>query len=302
MLLSEVIQFKNLPLLAQKAMEGFITGLHNSPFHGFSVEFSEHRAYNPGESIRNLDWKLLAKTEKNYIKQFNEETNLKCHLWVDVSKSMQYPSPNFDKLKFAILSSSSISYICANQRDAFSFSLFSESKIQWKSEMKSTLSHFRNCLAILSPFWENKIEQNYESNFAISDLASTVKRRNLVIIFSDLIWDKNQQQEEAQFWETISILRFQKCEVLLVHIAHEQTEINLNLGNVPIKFIDLETNELLKLQPQEIQEVYSNSQQNWKKELEDKSLQLGISYFYADVTKPIGDVLMEFYVKRSKIL
>ena len=302
MLLSEVIQYKNLPLIAQKAMEGFITGLHNSPFHGFSVEFSEHRAYNPGESIRNLDWKLLAKTEKNYIKQFNEETNLKCHLWLDVSKSMQYPAPNLDKLKFEILASSSIAYICTNQRDAFSFSLFSEAQISWKSEMKSTISHFRNCLSQLSPYWEDEIPPVPESTIGISELAATVKRRNLVVIFSDLLWDNTQQKEEAQFWETISILQFQKCEVLLVHVAHEETEINLNLGAIPIKFIDLESNEILKLQPEEIQELYSKSQNEQRKELENKSLQLGISYFYANVTKPIHEVLMEFYVKRSKIL
>lgn len=301
MLLSEVIQYKNLPLIAQKAMEGFITGLHNSPFHGFSVEFSEHRAYNVGESVRNLDWKLLAKTDKKYIKQFNEETNLKCHLWVDVSKSMQYPSPAHDKLKFAILASSSIAYICTNQRDAFSFSLMSESDIVWKSEMKSTQTHFRNCLSNLEPLWENQSLQ-IDSKLAITELAATVKRRNLVVVFSDLLWDEHQKDQEKNFWETLSILRFQKCEVLVIQVAHIPTEINLDLGEAPVKFVDLETNEVLKLQPHEIQQVYSDHQNITRKELENKCLQMGISYFFADISKPIQEVLLEFYVKRSKIL
>jgi hypothetical protein len=220
---------------------------------------------------------------------------------VDVSKSMQYPSPAHDKLKFAILASSSIAYICTNQRDAFSFSLMSESDIVWKSEMKSTQTHFRNCLSNLEPLWENQSLQN-DSKLAITELAATVKRRNLVVVFSDLLWDEHQKDQEKNFWETLSILRFQKCEVLVIQVAHIPTEINLDLGEAPVKFVDLETNEVLKLQPHEIQQVYSDHQNIARKELENKCLQMGISYFFADISKPIQEVLLEFYVKRSKIL
>ncbi len=301
MLLSEVIQYKNLPLIAKKAMEGFITGLHNSPFHGFSVEFSEHRAYNDGESVRNLDWKLLAKTDKKYIKQFNEETNLKCHIWLDISESMKYPSPNFDKLKFAILAGASIAQICTNQRDAFSVSLFSDQKIHWKSEMKSTMIHFRNTLAMLEPIWNS---QSFSSDFelSLSELAATVKRRNMVVVCSDLIWNNTQTNEELKFWETLTQLRFQKCEVLLFHISHHESEVDLDLGDTPIKFVDLETKEILKLQPQEIREVYQKHQIISQKQIESNCQQLGIQYFSADISKPLKEVLTTFYAQRSKIL
>lgn len=301
MLLSEVIQYKNLPLIAKKAMEGFITGLHNSPFHGFSVEFSEHRAYNVGESVRNLDWKLLAKTEKKYIKQFNEETNLKCHLWVDISDSMKYPSPNYDKLKFSILAAASIAQICTNQRDAFSISLFADQKIKWKSEMKSTHLHFRNCLAQMETLWNNEVFHS-DIQWDLSELAATVKRRNMVVVCSDLLWNENQAAEETQFWETLSMLRYQKCEVLVFHISHVQTETLLNVGDLPIKFIDLETKEVLKLQPQELKEVYAQHQVKVQKEMENKCLQLGINYFLADISHPLQEVLTTFYIQRSKIL
>ena len=301
MLLSEVIQYKNLPLIAKKAMEGFITVLHNSPFHGFSVEFSEHRAYNVGESVRNLDWKLLAKTEKKYIKQFNEETNLKCHLWVDISDSMKYPSPNYDKLKFSILAAASIAQICTNQRDAFSISLFADQKIKWKSEMKSTHLHFRNCLAQMETLWNNE-EFHSDIQWDLSELAATVKRRNMVVVCSDLLWNENQAAEETQFWETLSMLRYQKCEVLVFQISHIQTATLLNVGDLPIKFIDLETNDVLKLQPQELKEIYAQHQIKVQKEMENKCLQLGINYFLADISQPLQEVLTTFYIQRSKIL
>ena len=118
--------YQNLSFLAQKAMEGFITGIHHSPLHGFSVEFAEHRPYNQGENIRNLDWKLLAKTEKKYIKQYIEETNLRCHFWIDASKSMRFPEKTEQKLKFALLAASGMGYLLHRQRDAFRFSLYGE--------------------------------------------------------------------------------------------------------------------------------------------------------------------------------
>lgn len=301
MLLSEVIQYKNLPLIAKKAMEGFITGLHNSPFHGFSVEFSEHRLYNDGESVRNLDWKLLAKTDKKYIKQFNEETNLKCHIWIDISESMKYPSPNQDKLKFAILAATSIAQICTNQRDAFSISLYSDQQIMWKSEMKSTMIHFRNTLSFLEPLW-NADAFSSDFEISLSELASSVKRRNMVVICSDLLWNNTQSENEHKFWETLTQLRFQKCEVLLFHICHNQSEIELDLGDAPIKFVDLESRETLKLQPQEIRDVYSKHQNLHQKQIESNCQQLGIQYYMADISRPIKEVLTTFYVQRSKIL
>ena len=119
MLLEEIQSFTHFDLLAQKAKEGFIAGLHKSPFRGFSVEFAEHRPYNPGESVKNIDWKLLARTDKKYIKQFDEETNLKAHLWVDISGSMRYPQDSILKLKMGILGAGVIAHLLQQQKDGF---------------------------------------------------------------------------------------------------------------------------------------------------------------------------------------
>ena len=301
MLLSEVLSFQQFDLIARKAMEGFITGLHKSPFHGFSVEFAEHRSYNEGESVRNLDWKLLAKTDKKYIKQFNEETNLKCHLWIDVSPSMTYPAPNFEKLKFGVLGAAAICNLLQNQRDAFGISLFSENAVLSKTELKSTRLHLQNCLHILNPYWENSSD-NKKPFSPLSQLAESVKRRNMVVVFSDLLWNPSEAEQENAFWETISMLKFQRCEVLLFHITHYEHEVLLNLPeDRPIKFIDLESGDQLKLQPIEIQEAYQQFQQKQTKLWEEKCLQLGIEYFLADVSQPIETVINEFYIQRAKL-
>src|SRR3978361_592536 len=136
----QIRQLANLELLARQVVEGFITGLHQSPFHGFSVEFAEHRLYNNGESVKNIDWKLLARTDKLFVKQFEEETNLRCCLLLDTSSSMNFPDKGFNKLQFSIYAAASLMYLFKRQRDAFGLCLFSD-KVDWMSPVKSTSSH-----------------------------------------------------------------------------------------------------------------------------------------------------------------
>lgn len=305
MLLQEIIQFQNFELLARKAMEGFITGLHKSPFHGFSVEFAEHRHYNEGENIRHLDWKLLAKTDKKFLKQFQEETNLKCHLWIDVSGSMYFPKLNFDKLKFSVLSAGSLCYLLQQQRDAFNLNLFDEHELIWRSEIKSTSTHFHQSLIELSSYWEKSTfegQKTSNSQMNFTELVSTVKKRSLVVIFSDLLWSPESNQLEHDFWQSLAMLKFMKCEVLLFHITHKSNEINLEFNTeVPIKFIDLENKEELKLQPAEIRSLYSKNQLDSMAAYEETCFSMGIEYFKADVSQPIEAVLQKFYVKRRKL-
>ena len=136
----QIRQLANLELLARQVVEGFITGLHQSPFHGFSVEFAEHRLYNNGESVKNIDWKLFARTDKLFIKQFEEETNLRCYLLLDTSSSMNFPHTGINKLQFSIYAIASLMYLFKKQRDAFGLCLFSD-KIDWLSAAKSTSTH-----------------------------------------------------------------------------------------------------------------------------------------------------------------
>jgi uncharacterized protein (DUF58 family) len=142
-LLEEIQSYSNFELLANAAKEGFIAGLHKSPFRGFSVEFAEHRPYNPGESVKNIDWKLLARTDKKYIKQFNEETNLKAHIWLDTSASMRFPEKAESKLKFGTLTSAVIGGLLQQQKDSFSLGLFNESGFYQRSACKSTRGHYQ---------------------------------------------------------------------------------------------------------------------------------------------------------------
>src|ERR1700758_4696254 len=136
----QIRQLANLELLARQVVEGFITGLHQSPFHGFSVEFAEHRLYNSGESVKNIDWKLMARTDKLFVKQFEEETNLRCYLLLDTSSSMNFPDKGINKLQFSIYAVASLMYLFKKQRDAFGLCLFSD-KMDWLSQARSTSTH-----------------------------------------------------------------------------------------------------------------------------------------------------------------
>lgn len=304
MLLEEVQSYSNLEFLARKAKEGFITGMHNSPFHGFSVEFAEHRPYNPGESIKHLDWKLLARTDKKYIKQFNEETNLRSYFWMDVSKSMYYPAQSPYKMKFEALTVGALSLIFQQQKDAFSLQLFNENGFFFKQNCKSTQAHWHQLIQELQLYWQaNQRElQQVESNdvhISMEEMALQVHQRSLVIIFSDLLWDESKADEQQQqFWKSLALLQFKKCEVIVFHVFHRLEEIELNLENRPTKFIDLESGDTLKLQPSEFQMLYQKTQEHWLVTMKDKLLQLGVRYIPSDVSMPIEQVLKSFFNRR----
>ncbi len=308
MLLEEIQSFTNFELLAQKAKEGFIAGMHKSPFRGFSVEFAEHRPYNPGESVKNIDWKLLARTDKKYIKQFDEETNLKAHLWVDVSKSMHYPIEQGLKLKMGVLGAGVVAHILQQQKDGFSLGLYNEQGFSYRSPIKSTRGHLQQQIGVLGSYWQwnSKVEatltQTNTTQQGLDSAVLQVGRRHLVVILSDLLWDPAEAAAEASFWKHMAMLRFQKCEILLLQIHHAQHEMLLELGNRPVQFIDLETDARIKLQPDEIQDHYLKFEQERQSMITQQCLQLGIDHHLADVSKPIEQTLTAFFVKRSKMM
>lgn len=299
MLLKEIQEFDNLSFLAKKAMEGFISGLHSSPLRGFSVEFAEHRVYNPGESIKNLDWKLLARTEKKYIKQFIEETNLKCHLWVDVSASMQYPE-NWNKQKLAALTASSIMYLLQNQRDAFSLTLFNDNHFLYQSDIKSTRAHLYQNIELLNNLWrKTPINSNENQPLNWSAKCSGIKRRSMVVIVSDFLWEN--ETSESEFWQALSYLHFLNCEILLLNTFDLDTEVEFNFGELPINFIDLENKHRIKLSPEEIKISYIKQEQRRIEILKENSFGLGVNYFECNISQPIEKALMEFYRQRLSL-
>jgi uncharacterized protein (DUF58 family) len=300
MLLEEIQSFPQFDLLAQKAKEGFIAGMHKSPFRGFSVEFAEHRPYNAGESVKNIDWKLLARTDKKYVKQFDEETNLKAHLWVDTSLSMHYPKDQCLKLKMGVLSAGVIAHLLQHQKDSFSVGLYNETGFYYRSAVKSTRGHLQQQIGELGALWDLNTTLNGTSQH-FDDAVLQVGRRQLVVILSDLLWDPAEATAEAAFWKNLAILRFQQCEILLLQIQHNQDELLLSLGNKPIQFIDLENNQTIKLQPEEIQNEYRLAELERQKAIADQCIQLGIDHYVADVSQPLEQTLTAFFIKRSKL-
>jgi len=320
MLLKEVQGINNLSFLAQKAMQGFITGLHNSPLKGFSVEFAEHRFYNTGESVKNLDWKLLARTEKKYVKQFIEETNLKAHIWLDVSGSMAFPYPQQNKLKLGLLISSTLGYILNKQRDAFMLQLFNGKNILWQSELKSTKSHLNYCITLLEKLWTQGLSIELASpeknkltgidnlldirtgSTRMSESLQHLGRRNLVVICSDCLWDNNNGDEELEFWNSLNYMRYKKAEVLLIHIMDQELELNFNFQDGSIRFQDLETQKQIRLNPVEYKKLYSENETKRVQKIKENCYSNGIGYFQIDVSQPLETALFAFYKQRNKIV
>jgi len=295
--LKDLLVFDQISMLAQKAMEGFISGLHKSPLRGFSVEFAEHRSYNPGDSIRNLDWKLLAKTEKKYIKQTIEETNLRCFFWTDISNSMKYPQENELKLKYSLALGSILAQALCKQRDAFQFNLFQDNLLSWQSELKSTKSHLSNCYLKYEELWKKEVLTNVSPrNFTFSDLASGIPRRSMVVVFSDMLIEG-----QSEFWETLKYLKFLKCEIMLIHVQHFDHELLLKLDGIPYEFVDLENKQRVKLNPDEIRVAYQNAQKKATEDVKNTCQQLGVSYYEGDVTYPLDHAILQFYKERSKL-
>lgn len=304
MLLQEVEQYENLELLARQVVEGFITGLHKSPFHGFSVEFAEHRQYNPGESVRNVNWKLYGRTDRLYVKRFEEETNLRCRVLLDTSGSMFYPEKTNAKLRFSVLAAASVFNLLKKQRDACGLTLFSE-KLNYHSEVRSSGTHFRELMLKLQPYWDNQIKMpdrsgSYLCN-ALEYLAQTTHRRSLVVVFSDFMDTSADAVGEQKLWSAIQQMRFQKNEVILFHVRHEPDEKMLDFPARPFRFEDLETGEQIVLNPAEIKQQFRAGVEAFEKKMIEKCHQYRVDFYPVDVSKDFHQILMPFYVKRMKM-
>ena len=293
--------FGNLELLAKQVVEGFITGLHKSPFHGFSVEFAEHRSYNKGESTRHIDWKLYGKTEKLFTKKYEEETNLRCQIVIDCSSSMLYPADKEDnKLEFSVYAAASIIELLKKQRDAVGISLFTD-RLEVSTAAKSSVRHHRYLYGELEKHLHrfNKTEQKTTSTVdSLHEIAELCHKRSLIIIFSDLLDDPNKSEE---FFRALQHLKHNKHEVIVFHVADTKTEIDFNLENRPYNLVDMETGEKIKLQPNQLKEHYSSSIKKYFDEIQMKCADYHIDFMSADISKGFNDVLLKYFLKRQKL-
>ena len=288
----------NLELLAKQVVEGFITGLHKSPFHGFSVEFAEHRIYNAGESVKNIDWKLFARSDKLFTKRYEEETNLRCQLVIDTSSSMYYPEKGWNKIKFASLAAASIMNLLKKQRDAVGLKFFSDA-VDFSTEMKSTDSHHRMLIANLEKQLQTpSVKKTSNIIPVLHQIAEQLHKRSLVIIFSDMMESYGSQED---LFSALQHLKFNKHEVVLFHTLDKSLEIEFNFDNRPYIFEDIESGEKLKLFPSEVKEHYERETAAFITELTNRCRQYKIDFTPADVALPIDQILMPFLVKRQKM-
>jgi len=300
-------RYSHLELISRQVVEGFITGLHKSPFHGFSVEFAEHRIYNQGESTRHIDWKLFARSDKLFVKKYEEETNLRCRIVIDTSSSMLYPVnqeasfENPNKLVFSVYAAASIIQMLKKQRDAFGLSVFNE-QIEFNSPAKSSNVHQKYVFGELEKILSIKADDNKKKTAAIDTLhqiAEQINRRSLVVIFSDMFDDISRKDD---LFDALQHLRHNKHEVILFHVLDKKSEIDFEFQNRPYRFIDLESNQELKLHPNEVKELYVKAMKEYFEELKMKCGQFQIDYVEADINKGFHQILMPYFIKRKKML
>lgn len=296
--LENLPEIPSLDLLAKQLVEGFITGMHKSPFHGFSVEFAEHRLYNSGESTRHIDWKVYAKTDRLYTKRYDEETNLRAYILLDNSSSMYYPTENNGKIRFSILAASTLAYLLQRQRDAVGLISFSD-KIDVFTEAKSTRAHLQNIFVHLQNILQlNQQHKSTEISQSLHIVAEKIHKRSLVIIFSDLM-TKPEQLEE--FFKSIQHIKHRKHEVLFFQVNEPSTELDFDLEDRPYLIEDLESGQKMKLNPSQIKDTYHKKVEDYYKEIALKCHQYKVNLTRVDINDNIQKVLAEFLIKRNKM-
>lgn len=295
----DILNTGNLELLAKKAVEGFITGFHMSPFHGFSVEFAEHRKYNPGESTKNIDWKLYGKTDKLYNKRFDEETNLRCHFLIDVSPSMQIAQPDgLSKLQYAVWCTAVFNQILKKQRDA-SGAVFFDDKIVDGTKVASSARHYKELVHKLESYLTYKSEQcNTNIAATLHTIAAQINRRSMVVLFTDFF---EHERDLDDLFDAIKHLKHNKHEVIVFHTLHQQSELNFDYGNNPIAFEDAESGEILKLQPPTVKESYLKSINEYNSAIVSKLNQYKIDYMQVDTAKSVEQGIIPFLLKRKRM-
>ena len=297
--------FKNLELLAKQVVEGFIAGMHKSPFHGFSAEFAEHKIYNQGESTRHIDWKLFAKTDKLYTKRYDDETNLRCHIIVDNSSSMHYPEmrefsiDKLNKIAFSALASASLLHMLKKQRDAVGLSIYSDAYDFYAPE-KGSERHHQMLLGQLSGAVLSKpVNKKTETYTYLHMIAEKIHRRSMIFLFTDMF----QTSEDAvKLFEALRHLKHNKHEVVLFHVFDKAKELNFDFDNKPKRFVDVETGEYINLYSESIKANYEKAVSDYFNELRLKCGQYRIKYVEADINKNFDNILTTYMIERQRFV
>jgi uncharacterized protein (DUF58 family) len=300
-------EFASLEFLARQVVEGFITGMHKSPFHGFSVEFAEHRLYNSGESTRHIDWKLFGRTDRLYVKRYEEETNLRCQIVIDNSSSMYYPVKeklgidNPNKITFSVYAAAAIIEMLRRQRDAVGISLFSD-KTELHTRARSSSVHHKYLFTELEKLLQSYVPGSLKPTLAAESLhfiAENIHKRSLVVIFSDMFESRDNNDE---LFLALQHLMHNRHEVVLFHVVDHAAEINFNFDNRPYRFVDMESGEQLKIYPNEVREKYKTAIAAFHNELKIRCAQYRIDFVEADINKGFRQILLPYLHKRQKMM
>ena len=294
-------EFSKLEWFARQVVEGFITGLHKSPFHGFSVEFAEHRHYNPGDSTRHIDWKLYARTEKHFVKRYEEETNLRCQIVIDHSSSMYFPEEMVNgenKLTFSVHCAAALTHLFRSQRDAVGLTLFSD-EVELFLQPKLNPSHINRVYEELQTLMDSK-SSGTKTHVATSlhEISERIHKRSLVLIFSDML---DGLENKQPLFDALQHLKHNKHEVVIFHVSDREKELDFNYDNRPYTFVDLETGEQVKLNPAQIKDQYQEAALAHENEIKLKCSQYGIDFVETDISEGFDQVLRAYLMKRAKI-
>jgi uncharacterized protein (DUF58 family) len=299
--IQKISSFQHLELLANQIVEGFISGMHKSPFHGFSAEFAEHKVYNVGESTKHIDWKLFAKTDRLYTKKFEEDTNLRCHIIIDNSSSMHYPKledkEKFyqNKIGFSVLASAVLMNILKKQRDAVGLSVFSDS-YEYYSPEKGSDRHHRMILNALENLLEKpKVQKTTDTIKFLHQIAEKIHRRSMIILFTDMFQSGN---EEALF-TALQHLKHNKHKVVLFHVIDNKTELNFDFDNAPRKFIDIETGDEVNIFADNVKDEYEKGVTSYFKKLALTCSQNKIKYIPVGVADNFDKILTTYLVEKQ---
>ena len=299
--IEKISSFQHLELLANQVVEGFISGMHKSPFHGFSAEFAEHKVYNVGESTKHIDWKLFAKTDRLYTKKYEEETNLRCHIIIDNSSSMHYPKlkegQNFfeNKIGFSVLAAAVLMNLLKKQRDAVGLSVFSNTYEYYAPE-KGSDRHHRMILNTLEGLLVNTDNQKSTDTIKfLHQIAEKIHRRSMIILFTDMF----QAENEEELFNALQHLKHNKHKVVLFHVVDAKTELNFDFDNAPRKFIDVETGEEIAVFADNVKQEYENEVEKYFKKLALTCSQNRIKYVPVSVDESFEKILLTYLVEKQ---
>ncbi|OAB25224.1 Protein of unknown function DUF58 [Flavobacterium fryxellicola] len=303
--IEKISSFQHLELLANQVVEGFISGMHKSPFHGFSAEFAEHKVYNVGESTKHIDWKLFAKTDRLYTKRFDEETNLRCHIIIDNSSSMHYPvlkkSQQFfeNKIGFSVLASAVLMTLLKKQRDAIGMSVFSDTYEYYAPEKGSDRHHRMILNALEGLLVKPVVKKSTDTITFLHQIAEKIHRRSMIILFTDMFQSGPEASGEEALFRALQHLKHNKHKVVLFHVVDKKTELNFDFDNAPKKFVDVETGEIVAVFADNVKEEYEKQIESYFKKVALTCSQNRIKYIPVSVDESFEKILMTYLVEKQ---